>query len=218
VCCANCPTDSSTQWSAWSTTCGYALRTRTVTTCASLGLPSTVAACEQKCTRQLETARREATTTPCPCSGSSLTLNSTTQQNIRCGHSLPACPSGSFCEAAYAACCVSCPVAGTAAGQRGAWSATRTRVDYVCAAVPQAYYSGCQVVCKNVNVYDKRSIAYPVVPYPSYPVPSSSYPSYPCSFIPITCSFQPLLPITRSFQPLLPITCSFIPLLPLAEA
>ncbi len=120
VCCANCPTDSSTQWSTWSTTCGYTLRTRTVTTCTSLGLPSTAAACDQKCTRQLETERRDASTTPCPCSGSSLTLNSTTQQNISCGQTLPACPSDSFCEAAYAVCCVNCPVAGTTAGQWGA--------------------------------------------------------------------------------------------------
>ncbi len=138
------------------------MRTRTVTTCGSLGLLSTVTACDQRFARLLETERRDATTTPYPCSGSSLTRNFTTQQNIN----LPACPSRSFCEAAYAVCCVNCPLAGTTAGQWGAWSAsrgyaTRTRVDYVCAAVPQAYYSGCQVVCQNVNVYDNRSIAAP---------------------------------------------------------
>ena len=186
--CVSCPTDSTTQWSSWSTTCGDALRTRAVTNCSSLGLPSTIAACDQKCARQPETERRDDTTAPCPCSGSSLTLNSTTQQNISCGHNLPACSSGSFCEAANAVCCNNCPVARTTAGQWGAWSAscgyaTRTRVDYVCAAVAQGYYSGCHVVCQSVNVYDKRSIACPFVPYPAYPsypsCPEPAYPSYP---------------------------------------
>ncbi len=190
------------------------MRTRTVTTCTSLGLLGTAAACDQKCTRQLETERRDATTTPCPCSGSNLTLNSTTQQNITCGHNLPACPSGSFCEAAYAVYCVNCPVVGTTAGQWGAWSAscgyaTRTRVDYVCAAVLQVYYSGCPVVCQNVNVYDKRSVACSVVPYPSYPVPSPSYPSY----TPSTCPSYHLTPHLLLHTPL-PITCSFLSLRP----
>jgi hypothetical protein len=188
VCCANCQTNSTSQWGAWSTSCGHGSRTRKVTVCTDLGLPTTVAACATKCSRYVETGRRDDEDIPCPCQGSSLTLNSTTQQNISCGHNLPACPTGSQCDSLYAVCCITCPVAGTTAGEWGAWSAscgyaTRSRSDRVCANWSNSGYyvsSGCKTTCQNTTVYDKRSTACPVVPYPFYPAyPSPSYPSYP---------------------------------------